>query len=520
MDFIEKYNMKILDKLYRNNFREALRPDDRLVFDYVFAAGKIEKYIYRLLECLNEPSCHKDEKEKLIKWLREMVRLIEEIDKIDIKNTLIIKIIDNLKSQHNTSDKGVIYDTSNLKFVAHYRGEGALNETKRLLSKEIRKIPAQLGEFFSHRKGVDEIIKKKFLSISKVRKYMHDKKRICIRLISILEKGFSTADVVKSWHSFKAASNLIDYYLISAIRKVIIEMKLYNAKVKLKGRRKSIFFLFGGMENRYLPIIREMIKGIRKDYRARLKKISSTKFCLKLLDYDIDIYMLVCIGSSSRYYPPYYYTPTAHEISGFIKDNFNKKDILKVALFGICGSFKDKPGALYLPQDFSSLLYSFEKKVAMPDIKKINSRYIRAQNFLRDIINGKKDKRVFTCSTLYNESIIEVSKAEYNKIKGAVEKDRSVPNCSKRKKVKEKLYRYKRDKLSEFSEMIAKKDIADGVEMESFILAKAFPDKLGVYLRVSDNIIEHDKLAFGMQDFTRSLLRDYSRIIEHILESA
>ena len=84
--------------------------------------------------------------------------------------------------------------------------------------------------------------------------------------------------------------------------------------------------------------------------------------------------------------------------------------------------------------------------------------------------------------------------------------------------VKEVIHDYKIKKIGEFARFIRDNKIANGVEMESYILAKNFPNKLGVYMEVSDNVIKAEKVSFDMEKFYKNVNKHFLPVIEKFLK--
>lgn len=510
--------MLILEKIYLTNFREALTPSDRTIYDFLDNRRRKNGSLNVLIKLLhNEEDC-KPEKKYSKKYINEEIELIKKILDIDLKSVLIIKILDNLKSHHNDVGRGIIYDSSNFKFIENYRSSTALDVAKRLLTREIKQLPKQLGVFFSHHRSHVNFIYKQYhipRLIFYLKKLLNNTKRMC----ELLESDKPNyGKIIQAMNSEKSIVNLINYYLSSIVRQVIIEMKLYNALMTLKQNvkkpRKSIFFVFGGMERRYNVLIRKLISHLKEQFKTRCIKIDSFMNLVRIGQYDI--YFITCIGPSARYYPPYYYSPTADEICKFIKRSIGKRNVERVLLFGVCGSFKDKRGAVYLPQRFGSLFYNFEKRVTAKDILKIKKSFLNIDNCLTDIVKGR-DADVFTCSTLFNESVVDLSDLEYQRIKKNLRNSGNAAQKRKKKLIRG-IKRFKQEKILDFSRTIREKNIADGVEMESYVFAKNFGDRLGVYLEVSDNVIKSEDVSFRMNRFQQNVETNFMNILHSIID--
>ncbi|MDP2750969.1 MAG: hypothetical protein Q8O89_09130 [Nanoarchaeota archaeon] len=512
--------MKILEKVYINNFRESLKKVDQDIYDLVYVSKAKQNILDNLIGNF-DPNIAESEKAKLSKLIKSELLLVKTVLRNDWKKALIFKIIDNLKNHHNNYDKGVIYNTSNLRFIEKYRGEKALKVAKELLTKEIKQLPKELEEFFSTEQDYENLIKKDYHALLKFEECLKNIRSSCSRHLKLLKEKDQQGikEILAINNSIKANDNLMDYYTASIIRKIIIQIKLRNLINKLKtqtvSKRKTAFFVFGGMEKRYLPLINRYVDSIKKTHNAKFSKMSNFLYKASLKDFDL--YFVVCIGASSKYYPPYYYIPSADDIAKFIKTNFEDRWIKGIYLFGVCGSFTDKKGTRYVPNEISNLFYFFEKRVEFKDLRDIRKKCIKVDNCLKNVIEGKTKSKIFTCSTLFNESVVHMLPEEYRDIRAKIEQDRSIPNKDKRERILEAVHEYKKKKFKLFAKHIKDKNIANGVEMESYVFAQNFPKKLGIYLEVSDNVLRSEDISFDMKTFYDNVSKHFDVIIEKII---
>lgn len=237
--------------------------------------------------------------------------------------------------------------------------------------------------------------------------------------------------------------------------------------------KDKVTIIFGGNVGIYLYSFK-IFQEIEKSFKCKIKRVGHFKFQTKIDKKLIEFFF--CYG------------PTRDKNYKIRKESFafNEKEIVPepsdelvkkikkegtILFFGLCGGFGGKKGEVYLPQEFSEILFEkeFIREREILHVKPLNK--ILGKNFLIGKLKGKKGKIITSNLTL---------------------QPRSMENDDE-------------ELLINLANSLSKK--VDIVDKESYVIAKHFKnfDKIGLMFIASDILTKKRHMMKG--DFKPNINR-------------